>query len=985
MPLPAGVTTCTVTYGKALGPLGGEGAIDATLTMDRKVVHAATGWSIHPVTERVSPAGPGQELVFQVPHVDQDGMIDASGAMVKNWKYILTGNIRFQGQTLSFKKEFQVFVGQTAIDLDLIPDGAAIPPATTSSVWVKDAQDAADAAAVSATAADASADAAASSATTAGTAKTAAETARTGAETARTGAEAARTAAETAATNAAGAATSASTSASTATTKAGEAATSATAAAGSATAAQTAETNAATAQTGAEAARTAAETARTGAETARTAAETAQAEAEAAAATATAPTEAQVDARIALQKATANGIAPLDADQRLPEANVPERLTEAGLNASIEARALTLMQRVEEIDWAGMWLADDLTGSDGDRVSAWESRQGLAAVQSVEASRPILARGKFGTRAAVVFDGATSAAERLLVTLPATLNSPYSVFVVGNFGDGNSQRMLAAATSAAGTTVYTLAGISAGGAHFTSTTAGALFGPGSHTERVSTLLATPGRYRVDGAEYTDGSALPSGVNVLSLGADANAAASGGLEGAIGFVGIKPGTFTDTEIELLEAWAVDYYGLATEDYPREENWSWWARPRAVSFGDRTYTVTTDRQTQNVITEYHGTDPRPVAKYIVGASGGPADDHNNGALVLSPGKPPVLFYCRHADPADPYMKYRVGSRPIEEGMAAQVWSAERTISYAAGPTYPSAHVGPDGTIHLICRDSLTYWTYTKATTWPNTAGTETWSTRRRFLQHTAQCHVASVIRQDGLAMRLAVGTHPSQGDEIVRYVQFNLSSGSITKSDGTVLGNMDGTNLPLQVTTTLETVATAPADGGTHYKWVYDVGDGTNPEIVWGSFRSADYPGTSKYRYSRLSGGVWSDKVIVAAGNRFSDSTQPYLGGAQIPRGTPGGVVYTARESSGTWIVEKQTTANNGDTWTPTELARSKSRLARVWPVESRDGTTPLIEAVGNLITRFTAFTDMQSTVVPVVPPATTVAQLETRLRALGVIT
>lgn len=344
MPLPAGVTTCTVTYGKALGPLGGEGAIDATLTMDRKVVHAATGWSIHPVTERVSPAGPGQELVFQVPHVDQDGMIDASGAGVKNWKYILTGNIRFQGQTLSFKKEFQVFVGQESIDLDLIPDGAAIPPATTSSVWAKEAQDAADAAAVSATAADASADAAASSATTATTAKTAAETAATNAAGSADAAATARDAAVTARTAAQGARDAAITARDAAETARTGAETAATAAAGSATAAQTAETNAEaaqgaaeTARTGAETARAGAEEARTGAEEARTGAETARDEAEAAAATATAPTEAQVDARIAAQKAAPSGLAPLDGDSKLPEANVPDRLSEAGLTATFVA------------------------------------------------------------------------------------------------------------------------------------------------------------------------------------------------------------------------------------------------------------------------------------------------------------------------------------------------------------------------------------------------------------------------------------------------------------------------------------------------------------------------------------------------------------------------------------------------------------------------------------------------------------------------
>lgn len=385
------------------------------------------------------------------------------------------------------------------------------------------------------------------------------------------------------------------------------------------------------------------------------------------------------------------------------------------------------------------------------------------------------------------------------------------------------------------------------------------------------------------------------------------------------------------------------------------WSWWARPRAVALDGYTYAPATGGETENVVFIWKNGHTRP-RRTFVGRTGGAVDDHNNGALIIEPGRVPVLLYTRHADSTFPYMKWRRGSTVIEDDpwLTGFADTAEQSITTIGGPTYPSAHVvGSD--IHVIFRDDLYWWTYIKSTDWG-----VTFSAPVRFMHHTAQCHVASVVR-DGV-MRLAVGTHPAAGDEVVRYAEINLTTGAIVKSDGTALGNLDGTGLPVEVTTSMEAVATAPTDGGTHYKWVYDVGDGPDPEIVWSSFRSTDYPGTSKYRYSKRTGTAWSDQVIVAAGDRFSDSSQPYLGGAQIPRGTSGGEALVAREASGTWYVDRMTTADGGGTWATENVGQSTTRLVRAWPVEQRGATAPRHEVVAELIPRFTTFKNMKSTLV-----------------------
>lgn len=129
MALPVGVTTCTVTYGTALTYLGAVSSISATLTADRSVVWSATGQSLNSGDDLVQ-ASSGLALSFAVPHVDQEGFVTAGGAAVDGWFYVLTGVVTFTtGKKMTFRKNFQVFVGDTSLDLDTVPDDATVLPA----------------------------------------------------------------------------------------------------------------------------------------------------------------------------------------------------------------------------------------------------------------------------------------------------------------------------------------------------------------------------------------------------------------------------------------------------------------------------------------------------------------------------------------------------------------------------------------------------------------------------------------------------------------------------------------------------------------------------------------------------------------------------------------------------------------------------------------------------------------------------------------
>jgi hypothetical protein len=126
MSLPSGISTCVVTFGRATSYLGIDATISGTLSADRSIVHAATGVRI----------GSGDDIVpndagflsFLVPHVNQSGFTDASGGAVVGWLYKLAGTIRYaSGKTEPFSRTFQVLVGQTTVDLDLVPDGPVMP------------------------------------------------------------------------------------------------------------------------------------------------------------------------------------------------------------------------------------------------------------------------------------------------------------------------------------------------------------------------------------------------------------------------------------------------------------------------------------------------------------------------------------------------------------------------------------------------------------------------------------------------------------------------------------------------------------------------------------------------------------------------------------------------------------------------------------------------------------------------------------------
>lgn len=130
MALPAGVSTATVTVGVPVTFSGGAVKSTITITPSVLLVHTATG---HPLVNMVEETNTteGVAAQFTLPHTDQAGFQDEAGNAYQNWYY--TATIQYQSGKVTkpaFTKVFQLAVGQTTVDLDLLPSGSPAMPYT---------------------------------------------------------------------------------------------------------------------------------------------------------------------------------------------------------------------------------------------------------------------------------------------------------------------------------------------------------------------------------------------------------------------------------------------------------------------------------------------------------------------------------------------------------------------------------------------------------------------------------------------------------------------------------------------------------------------------------------------------------------------------------------------------------------------------------------------------------------------------------------
>lgn len=128
MSLPVGVTTANVTVSSPISSEGTQAAIDVSIKINQTVIHVASGVEIMPASDRLT-ASAGGSVSFTVPHVNQSGFVDTTGAAITGWSYNVAVVATWpNGDKQTFTANVAPLVGQATVDADLVAR-AAIPGA----------------------------------------------------------------------------------------------------------------------------------------------------------------------------------------------------------------------------------------------------------------------------------------------------------------------------------------------------------------------------------------------------------------------------------------------------------------------------------------------------------------------------------------------------------------------------------------------------------------------------------------------------------------------------------------------------------------------------------------------------------------------------------------------------------------------------------------------------------------------------------------
>jgi hypothetical protein len=353
------------------------------------------------------------------------------------------------------------------------------------------------------------------------------------------------------------------------------------------------------------------------------------------------------------------------------------------------------------------------------------------------------------------------------------------------------------------------------------------------------------------------------------------------------------------------------------------WCWWTQPRATRIDDVLYLGGIASDGAVFAAAYDladGSCSRAVLAQLE------PDDHNNPALLVVRGKPPIAFYSRHD--ADDVLRLRVAER--ESDITA--WGPERTLRFGGITTYAQAHAVGDE-VHLFTRAGDTGWSYVCSPDWG-----ESWSEPVGFieLETDQETYMPTALLADGRTLRVAIGGHPKNYEEQpwhrIAAVVVDLQSGAVMRPrDATRIANVrTGAGLPLR-DEQLEHVCDA-GEGRTLN--LFDVGRGEVFEIAFASKCDGDdRTDDARYHVASNGGRSWRVEEIAPAGRTFGYIHAGfYVGGIAFSE-EAGGTAYISREHDGRWHLERWERGADGG-WTPRPVGvPSSTRIVRPWPVRN----------------------------------------------------
>jgi hypothetical protein len=294
----------------------------------------------------------------------------------------------------------------------------------------------------------------------------------------------------------------------------------------------------------------------------------------------------------------------------------------------------------------------------------------------------------------------------------------------------------------------------------------------------------------------------------------------------------------------------------------------------------------------------------------------DDHNVPAIIQTNSGKMLAVYNRHSLVTAVYNRLSASSDATD-------WGTERTTTASATATYMHLHrlVGVDRIwiLYRVGNSSVGDWVIR----YSDDEGA-TFSTERLLAPNT---YMTSVPDPDGVNIRCFAYDHPVNGtDHDIYYFRVDLSTGDVTNSVGTVLGNV--------VTDT-----GLPVTKGEQHKAV-DVSDPVNtrmyelakigPPAVVGSEFTEELSGTY-YRYTYATSTTpFTRSAITTSGPAFVADTY-YYGSACFDETTQD-IVYVSRNLGatlgvGAWELVKMQLISGA--WERAEVIRtSRNIIARL---------------------------------------------------------
>jgi hypothetical protein len=297
----------------------------------------------------------------------------------------------------------------------------------------------------------------------------------------------------------------------------------------------------------------------------------------------------------------------------------------------------------------------------------------------------------------------------------------------------------------------------------------------------------------------------------------------------------------------------------------------------------------------------------------------DDHIGPTILLRNDGHLVVFYARYTD-----VLYRVSTAPRD----ASEFGAEQSITTSA--SYPNPVQMDSDEIYLFTRETDFQQGYRTSTD-----GGDSWDTWTQLTDFAPdRAYLKQFPDPNGTDIHLTIhrtNSGDTSNSDFWDHVIFATDVGEIQDTDGTTIATES--ELPLTASD-LGSVATGDGTDPNQMR-VWDLAlDGDNRARVL--YAKMDDRDAHEYYHARWDGSSWqtSDITLDAGGGINELNRDYYSGGLCFDHGDLS-TVYLSQQVGGQHQIYEATTADNGATWSLSELATSNVLDYRPCPIRSPD--------------------------------------------------